>query len=124
MELGQQMVDRLQTLHSKGYIHRDLRPEHFLYGRGKRPNRLYLTGLNTSKKYLRMDKKHADYRDNKQSFTGTARFLSLNAHMGIQQSRRDDIESLMYILIYLIKTSLPWQNLKANKKNEKYDKIF
>ena len=71
-----------------------------------------------------MDKKHADYRDNKQSFTGTARFLSLNAHMGIQQSRRDDIESLMYILIYLIKTSLPWQNLKANKKNEKYDKIF
>ena len=118
------MIDRIETLHSRGYIHRDLRLEHFLLGKAKKPNRVYMTGLNTGKRYLRSDKKHADYRDNKPSFTGTARFLSLNAHMGIEQSRRDDIESFMYILIFMIKGSLPWQKLKANKRYEKYEKIF
>ena len=83
-----------------------------------------MTGLSMSKKYLRIDSKHENYRDNKPSFTGTARFLSLNAHMGIEQSRRDDIEALLYILIYLAKGSLPWQKLKANKRVDKYEKIF
>ena len=70
-------------LHSKGFVHRDIRPEHFLYGRVKRPDRIYISGLNTSKRYIDKSLKHAFYKDNKHSFTGTARYLSLNAHMGI-----------------------------------------
>lgn len=71
-----------------------------------------------------MNLRHSEYRDTKQSFTGTARYLSINAHMGIEQSRRDDIESIIYILIYLMKGSLPWQKLKARDKIDKFDKIF
>ncbi len=61
-----------------------------------------------SKKYKRIDQKHIDYKDNKISFTGTARYLSMNAHLGIEQSRRDDIEAFMHILIYFMKGYLPW----------------
>lgn len=73
---------------------------------------------------MRMDKKHVNYRDNRQSFTGSARYLSVNAHMGIEKSRRDDIEAIVNILIYLMKGALPWQNLKAKGRGEKYDKIL
>ena len=70
-------------LHEKGYVHRDLRPVHFLHGRVKRPSKLFITGFCMAKKYLRIDNKHADYKDTKQSFTGVPRYLSINAHMGI-----------------------------------------
>ena len=100
-------------VHEKGYIHRDLRPEHFLYGRIKRPKKLFITGFSMAKKYMRSDNKHLDYRDNRLSFNGVARYLSLNAHMGIEQSRRDDIEAFIYIMIYLIRGNLPWQKQMA-----------
>jgi len=83
LELGEQMIERIEFIHSKGYIHRDLRPEHFLYGRPKKPDRLYLTGLSMSKSYLEADKKHVPYKDTKQSFTGTPRFTSINAQLGV-----------------------------------------
>jgi len=97
-------------VHSKGYVHRDLRLEHFIYGSGKKSKILYLSGFNLSKKYLRVDNRHMPYKDNKSNFTGIARFTSLNSHFGIEPSRRDDIESLIYCLIYMLKGFLPWQN--------------
>lgn len=83
LKLGVQMIERVRHIHSRGYIHRDLRPEHFLYGRDKRPDRLFISGLVHSRKYLRIDKKHVDYKDNKLSFTGTARYSSINSLLGI-----------------------------------------
>ncbi len=116
LDFAVQMIERIQMVHSKGYIHRDLRPEHFLYGREKRPNKLYLAGLSLGKKYVRIDKKHSLYKDNKLGFSGTARYSSVNTMLGIEQSRRDDIEAIVYILIYLIKGYLPWQGIKGYDK--------
>lgn len=76
------------------------------------------------KKYIRVDKKHASYRDNKLSFTGTARFSSVNTLLGVEQSRRDDLEAIMYILIYLMKGYLPWQGIKGYNRQEKIEKIL
>lgn len=76
-----------------------------------------------AKKYRTKDGQHIPYKDNK-NLTGTARYASVNTHLGIEQGRRDDIEGLIYMLIYFFKETLPWQNMDAKNKKEKYEKIL
>lgn len=106
--LGEQMVQRLEYLHNNHFIHRDMKPDNFLVGVGKKEYMLYMIDFGLAKRYR--DPKtgeHIPYRDNK-SLTGTARYASVNTHLGIEQSRRDDLESICYILIYFLKGTLPW----------------
>ncbi|CAK77898.1 unnamed protein product (macronuclear) [Paramecium tetraurelia] len=118
-----QMIDIISLLHSKGYIYRDIKPENFLMGINKKYNTIYIIDFGLSKKYK--DKKtgeHILYKENK-GLVGTARYVSLNTHLGIEQSRRDDMESLGYLWLYFLKGSLPWQGLNVNNREEKYELI-
>jgi serine/threonine protein kinase len=117
--IGYQMIERIEFVHGKNYIHRDVKPDNFVMGRGKKAHKLYMIDFGLAKKFISKDGSHIPYRDNK-NLTGTARYASLNTHLGIEQGRRDDIEGIANVLLYFIKGSLPWQNLKANGKKEKY----
>ena len=121
--LGDQMLRRLEFVHSKNFIHRDVKPDNFLMGCGARSSQVYIIDFGLAKKYRdARTHAHIPYRENK-SLTGTARYVSINTHLGIEQSRRDDLESVAYVMIYFIKGSLPWQGLKADNKRMKYDRI-
>nr|CDS27484.1 casein kinase I delta [Hymenolepis microstoma] len=121
--LADQMIKRLESVHRCGLIHRDMKPDNFAMGIGQNVNTVYLIDFGLSKHYVDpTTNEHIPFKDFKH-LTGTARYCSINAHAGIEQSRRDDMESLGYVLIYLLKGSLPWQGLQAESKREKFRKI-
>jgi casein kinase 1 len=121
--LADQMISRVEYFHSKNFLHRDIKPDNFLMGTGKKGHHVYIIDYGLSKKYR--DPKthqHIPYKENK-ALTGTARYASINTHLGIEQARRDDLESLGYIFLYFLRGNLPWQGLKAQTKKQKYDRI-
>lgn len=121
--LADQIITRVEYIHSKNFIHRDIKPDNFLMGLGKRGNLVYLIDFGLAKRYRdSRSHQHIPYRENK-NLTGTARYASINTHLGIEQARRDDMESLGYVLMYFLRGSLPWQGLKAGTRRQKYERI-
>ncbi|KAH0574731.1 Kinase, CK1 Casein kinase [Spironucleus salmonicida] len=122
MLLGIQMLNRLEVFHHKTFIHRDQKPNNYCIGLGKERTTVFLIDYGLSKRYQTNSDGHIPYREQK-ALTGTPRYCSINTHLGIEQSRRDDLESLSYILVYFMRGSLPWQGIRGGKK-EKYEKIM
>jgi len=122
--LADQMINRIEYVHAKNFLHRDIKPDNFLIGLGKKANQVHAIDFGLAKKYRDpKTQQHIPYREGK-NLTGTARYASVNTHLGIEQSRRDDLEAIGYVLMYFNRGSLPWQGLKANGKKEKYEKIM
>lgn len=123
--LAIQTLRILKEVHAKGIIHRDVKPDNLMVGMASKANTVYLVDFGLSKFFVHpRTNTHIPYRDDKTTVTGTPRYASINTHMGIEQSRRDDIESLAYALIYLWRGNLPWQSLNATTKTEMHRVIL
>ena len=122
--LGYQMVDILQYIHDRHIIHRDIKPDNFVMGAKEDNAKLYILDFGLAKKY-RSSRTLVQYPYiKKKKLTGTARYASIHALEAYEQSRRDDLESVGYVLMYFLRGNLPWQGLKVRSKEDRYKKIL
>ena len=124
--LAYQMISILENIHKKNIIHRDIKPENFLMGLPGELNSifLYLIDFGLSKFYNKNSVTHYNANKDRNKMTGTPRYASINALRGIVQGKKDDLESIGYVLVYLLKGSLPWQSINVKNKSEKLKKIL
>ena len=122
--IGIQMIDRLEFVHNRNIIHRDIKPDNFVLGLDNKSHIIYILDFGLSKKY-RSSRTHQHIKFNvNKKLTGTARYASINALKGCEQSRRDDLEAIGYVLMYFLRGSLPWQGLHVHKGEDRYKKIL
>lgn len=120
-KIGLICIDIMKEIHDCGIIHRDIKPHNFVINKNK--DKLFIIDFGLAKKYFDSNKQHLGLKiDNE--ITGTLKYVSINVHMGLEPSRRDDLESLGYMLVYFAKGVLPWELSKdVNKKNIELSKI-
>lgn len=119
--LAMRMIDTIRYIHSCGFIHRDIKPDNFVIGYEDK-KQLFCIDFGLAKRYIRKNGEHIEFSQDRR-FCGTARYASIAAHNNVEQGRKDDLESIAYILIYLYKGKLPWQGIKHKDKKERYMQI-
>jgi serine/threonine protein kinase len=124
--IADQVISRLEHLHRHSFLHRDLKPENFLIGLGENQNVIHLIDFGVAKHYCDYETRvHRPYRKDTAvygtAFYGTALYKSFNAHRNIEESRRDDLESLGFVLMYFLRGSLPWKIVWARTEELQYE---
>jgi serine/threonine protein kinase len=130
--IGNKIIDILKYIHEKGLVHRDIKPENFVFGINENKGKLYIVDFGLTKRYIRDDTEHIEFKKTK-NIIGSLNYCSINSHNLYELSRRDDLESLGYLLVYLQNSSLPWDKIiskedvlteKINYIENKNDSIF
>lgn len=122
--LADQMLQLCEKVHEQRLIHRDIKPDNFVIGFERERNKLFLIDFGLSKCYWNPTRnKHIPFRDDKH-LTGTGRYASINNHKGFEQSRRDDLEAVGYVLVYFAQGGLPWQHQKDKTRRARYQKML
>lgn len=113
LQIGIQIINLLMTIHDKGLVHRDIKPENFLLGLNNKNKQIYIIDFGFCKTFLNNDQ-HIDFKKTN-NMIGTTNFASTNAHDFYELSRRDDLESLGYMLVYFYFGDLPWKIYSDNE---------
>ncbi|KAH9406581.1 Casein kinase I isoform gamma-2 [Tyrophagus putrescentiae] len=120
LRIAIQSISRLEVLHGKNFIYRDIKPDNFVLGQSgtQGEKTIHLVDFGMAKEYIdRVTQRHIRLRSNR-PMLGTARFMSCNAHFNYELSRRDDLESLGYMFLYFLKGSVPWSALLQSSLSE------
>ena len=113
LKIGLQIIELLQIIHEKGLVHRDIKPDNFLFGLNHNSNQIYIIDFGFCKTYLTNNNKHIEIKQHT-SLIGTHNYASINSHNYIELTRRDDMESLGYVLLYFLFGRLPWESTHDN----------
>ena len=122
--IAYQMMEIMEFIHKKHIIHRDIKPDNFVIGRGEKKKYIYILDFGLAKKYRSSKTLRHNPMSKNKNLIGTARYASINALNGISQSRRDDLEAIGYVLMYFLRGRLPWQGIPVKNKEERYRKIM
>ena len=120
--LFDQILERISFIHENGYLHRNIKPENFLMGRNENKSTVYLIDFMLAKKFV-SDGNIKPFRKGRQ-IKSSLRYSSINSQLGFEQSPRDELESIGYMMIYFLKGELPWQNITASTKDEKFSLVL
>ena len=119
-----QILQRIKDLHNKNIIHRDIKPENFVIGKSPKERIIYMIDFGLSKHYINEKNNiHIPFK-NERNVIGTLRYISINCHMRNEVSRRDDLESFFYVIVYFFTGSLPWIGIRCKNKEEKFKRVF